>query len=118
MGFPKISQRKGGRRPSTETQKAAARKWMQENKPWKKSTGPKSILGKECSCGNAVKAVYQNLIKSWECDDFDRECLKVEAIFAEFDEVFRNGGLQELNLITYENKDGNRIIRRYVAQVK
>lgn len=91
---------------------------MHENQPWKKSTGPQSVLGKESSCGNAIKAVYQNLIKSWECDDFDAECLKAEAVFAEFDEVFRNGELRELNVITYENKDRDRIIRRYVVQVK
>ncbi len=118
MSFPKSAQRKGGQRPATESQKAAARKWMHENKPWEKSAGPQSVLGKAVSSGNAIKAVYQNLIKSWECDDFDAECLKAEAVFVEFDEVFKSGGLQELNVITYENKDGDRIIRRYVVQVK
>lgn len=118
MPFPKSAQSKGGQRSATETQKAAARKWARENEPWKKSTGPQSGLGKTVSSGNAIKAVYQNLIKSWEHDDFAAECLKAEAVFAEFDEVFKSGGLQELNVITYENKDGDRIIRRYVVQVK
>ncbi|MBA2750140.1 MAG: hypothetical protein H0U45_15790 [Tatlockia sp.] len=101
MPFSKSAQIKGGRRLATESQKAVARKWMRENQPWKKSTGPKSILGKEVSCGNAIRAVYQNLIKSWECDDFDFECLKAEAVFAEFDQVFRNGGLEQLNVALY-----------------
>ena len=117
MPFPKSAQRKGGQRPATETQKMAARRWMHENKPWEKSTGPQSLLGKTVSSGNAIRAAYVHLIKSWE-SNFAAECLEAESVIAEFEQAFRNRELQMLDYYSEQTEDGDRLVRRYVVHIK
>jgi len=117
MPFPKSAQRKGGQRPATETQKMAARRWMHQNKPWEKATGPQSLLGKTVSSGNAIRAAYVHLIKSWE-SNFAAECLEAESVIAEFEQAFRNRELQMLDYYSEQTEDGDRLVRRYVVHIK
>jgi len=117
MPFSKSAQTKGSKRPATESQKAAARKWMQENKPWTKSTGPKSALGKEISAGNAIRAAYVHLIKSWECD-FVAECSEAESVITEFEQAFRNREIGVLDVYYQQNQDGEHMVRRYVVHIE
>ena len=117
MPFPKSAQRKGGQRPATETQKMADRRWMHENKPWEKSTGPQSLLGKTVSSGNAIRAAYVHLIKSWK-SNFAAECLEAESVIAEFEQAFRNREMRILDVYYEQKKDGERVVRRYVIHVE
>ena len=48
---------------------------------------PKTLLGKTVTSGNAIKATYVHLIKSWE-SNFATECLEAELVIAEFEEAF------------------------------
>ena len=90
---------------------------MHENKPWEKSTGPQSLLGKTVSSGNAIRAAYVHLIKSWE-SNFAAECLEAESVIAEFEEAFRNREMRILNIYYEQKKDGERVVRRYVIHVE
>lgn len=78
MPFSKSAQRRGGRRSATDSQKQAAREWALKNKPWLKSSGPKSTQGKAISCLNAHKPFFRRVIKSSEVADFERECEATE----------------------------------------
>lgn len=86
MPFPKSAQVKGGKAAATEFQKQAARLWMQTHRPWERSPGPKSSLGKLTSRYNALKpGIYRKFVKSWETEDFEAACQEIEAAIAAFE---------------------------------
>jgi hypothetical protein len=117
MTFPKSAQIKGGLRKATESQKLAARQWMLKNQPWLKSTGPSTILGKFSSSLNAFKPEYSYLIESWKCD-FQAECVIAEAMISRYEEAFANQELSFLSSQIIEQKDGDRVSRRYVIHAR
>lgn len=78
MPFSKQAQRRGGRRPATESQKQAAREWALKNKPWLKSSGPKSTEGKAIACFNPHKTYFRRRIKASQVADFEQECQVTE----------------------------------------
>ena len=85
MPFPKEAQRKGGRSPASDKQKAIARQTIQQIRPWERSTGPRSQMGKALSSRNRVKLdnfVFHRVIRSWEVDDFWGECAVAEQAIA------------------------------------
>jgi hypothetical protein len=86
MPFPKSAQINGGKAAATESQKQAARLWMQTHRAWERSTGPKSSLGQLTSRYNALKpGIYKKFVKSWEVEDFEAACQDVEAAIAAFE---------------------------------
>jgi hypothetical protein len=63
MPYPRAAQKRGGQHPASEHQKAVARAWILENKPWLKSTGPKTLVGIAISCGNSrTHGLYRRVI--------------------------------------------------------
>ena len=74
------------------------------------------MLGKTVTSGNAIKATYVHLIKSWE-SNFAAECLEAESVIAEFEQAFCNREIRVIDVYYEENRDGNHVVRRYVIHV-
>lgn len=86
MPFSKEAQRRGGSRPATQSQKEAARRWALENRPSKRSTGPRTPEGKATSYTNVIKrGIYQKWVASWRVDNFEAACQEEEAAIAAFE---------------------------------
>jgi hypothetical protein len=82
MPFPKEAARRGGRHPNSDRQKAIARETIKKVKPWQKSTGPKSAIGKIVARYNSLQlGAYSRFVKG-SGEAFETECLEVEQAIA------------------------------------
>lgn len=109
MPFPKSAQSKGGKAPASAVQKQTAREWMQQNRPWRNSTGARSPLGKLSVKYNAVlPGSYKRFVKSWE-EDFEQGCLEAEQAIAAFEADRRvyPADYDALRVKRYQGQDGN-----------
>ena len=77
MPFSKSAQSNGGKAPASDRQKEVARATIARTQPWKKSTGPKTRLGKVVSSQNPIKSARRWKLRSSD-PDFE---FKKQAIF-------------------------------------
>ena len=76
MPFSKSAQSKGGKAPASDRQKEAARATIARTQPWKKSTGPKTRLGKVVSSQNPIKSARRWKLRSSDPDfEFKRQAI-------------------------------------------
>ena len=64
MPFSKSAQSKGGKAPASDRQKQIAKETIARTQPWKKSSGPKTQLGKVVSSQNPFKAARRWKLRS------------------------------------------------------
>lgn len=82
MPLSNVDRAKGEKRPATPGQRASARRWALKNKPWLKSSGPRTPKGKSISAWNAHQSFFKRTVKLTEVADFERECEVVERLIA------------------------------------
>lgn len=90
----------------TEERRARQREMMLRNKPWEKSTGPKTPGGKARSAKNSFK--NGNYAQSW---DYCRLALKLNKQFVKTVLSFTEAHYQEMNLLRAKNKLENELLK-------
>lgn len=124
MPFPRSAQVKGGKAPSTESQKAAAKAWAIANCPWQNSTGPRTPEGKAITSSNPERAYFKRTVKFWQCPDlaaFEAECSQIERAIGRMREVVEalppGRGFEFSSLKRTSPKSSDRPWKRYTVRI-
>jgi hypothetical protein len=119
MPFPKSAQIKGGKAPATASQKAAAKAWMLEHHPWKRSTGRKTPK-KAIAALNDEKSFFKRRVKSWECPNleaYQAECDRTDQTIAQLKAIVTEQAKASSFVVKTQRSEGDRPWKSFTVKI-